>query len=80
MALPARALDNLPPEDPASNWVIGIEVDLATALALARASTRRCWNYPPWRIVKSPRRWMNSSTVLFKLSSFATMCASFPIG
>ena len=38
MALPARALDNLTPEDPASTWVIGVEVDLATALALLELS------------------------------------------
>ena len=47
MSLPARALDNLTPDDPASTWVIGIEVDLATALALARASTKALLELSP---------------------------------
>ncbi len=47
MALPARALDNISPQDPASTWVIGIEVDLATALALARASTKALLELSP---------------------------------
>ena len=38
---------NLPPDDPASTWVIGVEVDLATALALARASTKALLELSP---------------------------------
>ena len=47
MALPTHALDNPPPENPASTRVIGIEVDRATALALARASTKALLELSP---------------------------------
>lgn len=47
MSLPTHALDNPSSEDPASTRVIGIEVDRATALALARASTKALLELSP---------------------------------
>lgn len=47
MSLPTHALDNPPSEDPASTRVIGVEVDRATALALARASTKALLELSP---------------------------------
>ncbi len=46
MALPARNPDALT-EDNISAWKVGLEVDLATALALARASTRALLELSP---------------------------------
>ena len=47
MALPLSARPGLPKDDPESTWVVGIEVDLATALALARASTKALFELSP---------------------------------
>ena len=44
-ALPARP--GLPKDDPDSTWMVGVEVDLATALALARASTKAMLELSP---------------------------------
>jgi hypothetical protein len=36
-----------PDDDPTSAWLVGVEVDLATAMALARASTRALLELSP---------------------------------
>lgn len=45
MALPARAPTS--PDTPSPTWQIGVEVDLATALALSRATTRALLELSP---------------------------------
>jgi hypothetical protein len=47
MALPITAIDNRNPDDANSAWLVGIEVDLVTALALARASTKALLELSP---------------------------------
>ncbi|WP_310539557.1 hypothetical protein [Phenylobacterium sp.] len=47
MSMPLSARPGLPKDDPASTWIVGVEVDLATALALARASTRALLELSP---------------------------------
>lgn len=39
MATSLSTRPGLPKDDPDSTWTVGVEIDLATALALARAST-----------------------------------------
>ncbi|HEX5379426.1 MAG TPA: hypothetical protein VFW47_12675 [Phenylobacterium sp.] len=46
MSNPLRAPAE-PAGDPDSNWAIGVDVDLQTALALARASTQALLNLSP---------------------------------
>ena len=45
MALPARAPTS--PDAPSPTWQIGVEVDLATALALSRAATKALLELSP---------------------------------
>jgi hypothetical protein len=47
MALPARASDPNNPDAPTPTWQIGVDVDLATALALSRAATRALLELSP---------------------------------
>lgn len=47
MALPASASGAPRPDDPPTSWGIAVEVDLATALALARASTKALLELSP---------------------------------
>ncbi|MBR7618132.1 hypothetical protein JKL49_01925 [Phenylobacterium sp. 20VBR1] len=47
MAIPLSARPGLPKDDPESTWIVGVEVDLATALALARASTKAMLELSP---------------------------------
>lgn len=48
MALPARVPDSPRSDDlPNSTWQIGVDVDLATALALSRAATRALLELSP---------------------------------
>ena len=47
MAMPLSARPGLSKDDPDSTWTVGVEVDLATALALARASTRALLELSP---------------------------------
>ena len=47
MAIPFSARPGLPKDDPDSTWIVGVEVDLATALALARASTKAMLELSP---------------------------------
>ena len=45
--MPLSARPGLSKDDPDSTWIVGVEVDLATALALARASTRALLELSP---------------------------------
>ncbi|CAN5559001.1 hypothetical protein BH10PSE5_BH10PSE5_18400 [soil metagenome] len=47
MAISCSARPGLPKDDPESTWVAGVEIDLATALALARASTKAMLELSP---------------------------------
>ncbi|MDP3750148.1 MAG: hypothetical protein Q8Q88_24240 [Phenylobacterium sp.] len=47
MNYPLAANRDLSLDDPASSWVIGVEVDLQTALALARATTKALLHLSP---------------------------------
>ena len=47
MAMPLSARPGLSKDDPDSTWTVGVEVDLATALALARASTKALLELSP---------------------------------
>lgn len=47
MATPLSVRPGLSKDDPDSTWTVGVEVDLATALALARASTKALLELSP---------------------------------
>ncbi len=47
MSYPLGAQRDFPLDDPASTWVVGVEVDLQTALALSRATTRALLELSP---------------------------------
>lgn len=47
MAIPLSARPELPRDDSDAAWTVGVEVDLATALALARASTKALLELSP---------------------------------
>jgi len=47
MRYPLAANRELPLGDPASTWVVGVEVDLQTALALSRATTKALLELSP---------------------------------
>jgi hypothetical protein len=47
MAIPLSARPELPRDDSDAAWMVDVEVDLATALALARASTRALLELSP---------------------------------
>ena len=47
MSYPLAANRDPSLDDPASSWVVGVEVDLQTALALARATTKALLHLSP---------------------------------
>lgn len=47
MRYPLAANRDLPLNDPASTWVVGLEIDLQTALALSRAATKALLELSP---------------------------------
>ncbi|HEY9234179.1 MULTISPECIES: hypothetical protein [Phenylobacterium] len=47
MPLPAAREPTLAQDDPNPTWKVGVEVDLATALALSRAATRALLELSP---------------------------------
>lgn len=47
MAMPLSARPGLSKDDPDSTWIVGVEIDLTTALALARASTKALLELSP---------------------------------